>query len=292
MYTILVTGSRGFIGSHLAASLLADGHTVVEADRAMGIDLCNPDVVMSLPDVDYVVHLAAHNGTKHFYNRPFSVIRDNILPTQYLLERYAADVTRFVFAGSCESYAGAVDYFDYPVPTDEQVPLVITDVTNPRWSYGGSKLLNELQVTAAWEQLSQEYAIIRYHNVYGPGQRDHFIPEFYSRAKEGDLVLHGWDNTRSFMYVSDAVRVTKEIMFGLQARNEIINVGVNDEVYIKDVAELILEVAGIGGMIKLMPAPDGSVKRRCADLTKLQKLCNLDNQVELKEGIRLTLESL
>jgi nucleoside-diphosphate-sugar epimerase len=289
---ILVTGSSGFLGQHLVPALETQGHVVVRADRTDGCDLTVKANVDSLPDVDIVVHLAAHNGTKHFYNRPLDVVRDSVLPTQYLLDRYAGQVKRFVFTGTCESYAGAVDLFDYPVPTDEQVPLVISDVTNPRWSYGGSKIVNEIQCVAAHAQLGQEYAIIRYHNVYGPGQVDHFIPEFYERALIGDLTLHGWENTRSFMYISDAIEATCRVIFEQPFANQIINIGVDDEISIQDLAIQILREAGISGDVVCMPAPEGSVKRRCGAIDKFHSLTDFEAKITLPEGIRSTLESL
>lgn len=289
---ILVTGSRGFIGQHLCKKLDGLGYHVIEADRKLGFDLSNIDDVQHLPDVDIVVHLAAFNGTKHFYERPFDVVRDNLLPTHYLLERYAGKVKRFIFTGTCESYAGAVDTFAWTVPTDETVPLVINDVTNPRWSYGGSKLANEIQIIAAHHQLKQDYTIIRYHNVYGPGQVDHFIPEFYQRAKLGDLTLNGWDNTRSFMYIDDAVDATIKIIFSDICKNQIINVGVNEEKSIKEVAEIICKEAGISGKLILNDAPRGSVKRREGDITKLKSLIDFNPSTTLEQGIKLTLESL
>lgn len=289
---ILVTGSRGFIGQHLCRKLDELGYHVIEADRKLGFDLSNLEDIKLLPDVDIVVHLAAFNGTKHFYERPFDVVRDNLLPTQYLLERYAGKVERFIFTGTCESYAGAVDTFNWPVPTDETVPLVINDVTNPRWSYGGSKIANEVQVIAAHHQFKQDYSIIRYHNVYGPGQVDHFIPEFYHRAKLGDLTLNGWENTRSFMYVSDAVDATIKIMFGESCKNQIINVGVNEEKSIKEIAEIICKQSGITGELVLKDAPRGSVKRREGDVTKLKNLTDFESKISLQHGIKLTLDSL
>jgi UDP-glucose 4-epimerase len=288
---ILITGSSGFIGQHLCPALQSQAHEIIKADRTHGIDLTDPSQVQALPEVDMVVHLAAHNGTRHFYERPLDVIRDAVLPTQYLIDRYQGKVQRFVFTGTCESYAGAVDLFDWPVPTDERVPLVVSDVTNPRWSYGGSKIVNELQVTAAWSQHGMPYSIIRYHNVYGPGQRDHFIPEFLDRARTGDLTLKGWENTRSFMYVSDAIDATMAVMFSDACRNEIVNIGVDDEIAIRDMAKIILEEAGISGELVLEPAPPGSVKRRCGDVSRLTQLIGFQAKVDIRSGIRKTLAS-
>jgi nucleoside-diphosphate-sugar epimerase len=290
MKTILVTGSEGFIGSHLCYALDVMGYNVLEVDRRNGPDLTKG--CTKFPDVDIVVHLAAFNGTKYFYQQPYDVIRDNVMSTQYLLDRYAGKVERFIFSGSCESYAGTVDTFDWPVPTDESVPLTVSDVTNPRWSYGGSKILNELQVQAAHHQFGQEFTTIRYHNIYGPGQQDHFIQEFYQRARSGDLTLHGWSNTRSFMFITDAIRATIAVMNSDACKNQTINVGVNDERSIKDVAEIILKHAGITGDLILEPAPEGSVTRRQADVSKLHSLVEFRAEVSLEQGIKATLDSL
>lgn len=286
MKTILITGSRGFIGKHLCRKLDNLGHHVIEADKELGFDLCDPDDVKHLPDVDIVVHLAAFNGTKYFYQLPYDVVRTNVLSTQNILDRYVGKVERIIFSGSCESYAGAVDLFDWPVPTAEDVPLVVSQIKNPRWSYGGSKIVNELQIISAGLQLGQDYSIIRYHNVYGPGQRDHFIPEFIERVKNGIYELEGWSNTRSFMYIDDAVDATVDIIFNKRCRDEIIHVGVNDQRSIKDVAEIILEEMNIDAELVLKGAPDGSVSKREPDIRKLIELTGFYPKVDLRQGIR------
>jgi len=263
MFKILITGSSGFIGQHLLHYLRVQGYTVIPADIKDGIDLTQEHVVKNLPDVDIVIHLAAYNGTKHFYDKPFDVIRNSVLPTQYLLERYSGKVKRFIFAGTCESYAGAVDIFDWPVPTDETVPLVVGDVKNPRWSYGGSKIVNELQVIAAHEQLGQEYTIIRYH---------------------------GYLNTRSFMYIDDAVEATRLIIESDKIKNQIINVGNDKEIKILDVANMILDLIDVKSPLVLYPEPLGSVKRRCPDIKKLKSL-GFKSKITLLQGLMKVMES-
>jgi len=287
---ILVTGSEGFLGKHLCKYLTNKGHQVVAADKKNGIDLGNKDTVMALPDVDIVFHAAAFNGTKHFYQTPYSVIRDNILPTQFLLDRYAGKCDNFIFTGTCESYAGAIDTFDFKVPTNEKVPLVVSDIYNPRWSYGGSKIVGELMCVAALVELNQGYTIIRYHNVYGPGQVDHFIPEFATRAETGNTELYGYSNTRSFMYVTDAIEITEKLLY--TPLNQAINVGTEDEVSIKQVAQMILDYKNISTDLILKPSPPGSVTRRCPDITLLKSLFNFEPKVSLVDGLKLTLDSL
>lgn len=287
---ILVTGSEGFIGKHLCNYLTDKGHQVVPVDKKNGIDLSNKDTVLALPDVDIVFHAAAFNGTKHFYQTPYSVIRDNILPTQFLLDRYAGKCDNFIFTGTCESYAGAIDTFDYTVPTNEEVPLVVSDIYNPRWSYGGSKITGELMCVGANVELNQGYTIIRYHNIYGPGQVDHFIPEFANRTETGNTELYGHNNTRSFMYITDAIEITEKLLY--TPLNQAINVGSEDEVSIEQVAQMILDYKNISTDLILRSAPHGSVTRRCPDITLLKSLFNFTPKVNLHDGLRMTLDSL
>jgi nucleoside-diphosphate-sugar epimerase len=285
---VLLTGATGFIGSELSNALEQAGYTLIRAGRTNGVDLTDPDSVNALPDVDVVVHLAAL--TTQSYDRPSDVLRTNLLSTQYLIDRYAGKIQRFVLASTSETYASTVSLFDWPVPTNETVPLSIEDVTNPRWSYAASKIANELQVTAAHKQLGMAYTIIRYHNTYGPGQQDQFIPDFIQRARAGNLLLNGWDSTRSFMYIDDVVAATVKIIQEPRCINEIINVGSEDERNIKQVAEIILDRMGMTGELALIASPPGSVVRRCADLTKMKSLIDFVPRVTLEQGIAKILD--
>lgn len=294
---ILVTGTSGFIGQHLAPALAARGHEVIGVDRRSSCDLPGVKHIQhdlarncrDLPTVDMVIHLAAFNGTKHFYTQAYNVIRDNTLPTINLLDRYQHTGIRFFYAGTPESTAGATDLFGYPIPTDENCPLVVADPRNLRWSYAGSKALGEQAVIAS----GLPWTVIRYNNIYGPGQRDHFVSEFWERASKGVYQLYGYDNTRTFMYVADATEAVCRLVEMEESRNEIVNVGGDQEITIQQAAEVILEVMGQGGQeIELHPAPAGSALRRCPDTTKMKQLTGMVNLTDLHTGMRQTIRSL
>ena len=294
---ILVTGSSGFIGTHVANYLHTHGYTVIGIDRNLPTEPTNfqfihHDLTTScnnLPDVDIVIHLAAFNGTKYFYSQPLDVIKQNIVPTINLLEHYQGKIKRFIYAGSPESTAGATDFFNYPIPTDEKCPLVVIDPTNLRWSYAGSKSLSEQATIAS----GIPYTIIRYNNIFGPGQVDHFISEFYNRIQQGIYELYGWKNTRTFMYISDAVEATAKLINEPLAENQIVNVGGTQEVSIIEVAKFMLDSLGIVDQhIVCKDAAVGSASRRCPDVSKLKALINFEAKVSWQEGMIQTLREL
>lgn len=287
----LVTGSAGFIGKNLVKKLLKNNDIVYSIDRqSIGFKhkrlkhkTCDITKQKNFPKVDVVFHLAAFNGTKFFYEKPLDVVNDNFNSTLNLVNFYRKNKCRlFVYAGSPESIAGTTDYFKMPLPTKENYPVVIEDVQNPRWSYATSKALSELTVANS----GIKYCILRYHNVYGPGQKDHFIPDFISRCKKGQYILNGFDNTRSFMYIDDAVEATEMIIKNKKCVNQIINVGNDNEIKIIEVAKIILKMLGKKVKIKLMPAPKGSVKRRRPDLTKLRDVFKYQSKIGIEQGLR------
>jgi UDP-glucose 4-epimerase/UDP-glucuronate decarboxylase len=136
------------------------------------------------------------------------------------------------------------------------------------------------------------FQILRFHNIYGPGQHDHFIPEFVNKIKSGDFTLQGGNETRAFCYVSDALRATLELMSAPGAINQIINVGNDAETSIQTVAEIIVKCLNMDKNISISNGIPGSVPRRCPDITLLKKLISWQPKVTLEDGIRLTLESL
>jgi len=282
-----LTGSHGFIGSHYYKYLQKQNAHVVPYDKKIrGEDLADKNTTKLLPDYDIVIHLAATNGTKLFYEQPTDVLINNTLPTINLIERYKNNNTKFVFASTCEIFNGAVDADYYHIPTDEQVPVMFNDITNPRWSYSIPKALGENLVANS----GLDYLIIRYFNVYGPGQVDHFISEFVERCKRGEYYIKG-DDTRSFCYIDDAIEMTHRLV--TSTSNKTIHVGNDNEVKISVVAKLIMGIMGINPeRLEITAGPAGSAKRRCPDTTLVQMLTGFNNYTSLETGLRKTVESL
>jgi UDP-glucose 4-epimerase len=307
----LVTGAAGFIGYALADRLASRGDVEVvcvdcfvrgEADAAyealgarpnvtrIDCDLTDPAAVEALPDVDVIFHMAALNGTQNFYERPFEVVRHCTLPTLNLLSRYAGSpVQRFVYAGTSEAYASTVTRFGWPVPTAEDVPLSFDDPSNVRWSYGASKMHGEVAVFAAAAQTGLKHSVIRYHNAYGPRMGDkHVVPDFLIRGRKGEYVLYGWEDTRAFIYIDDAVTATIAIAETPACEGEIVNIGAVRETRIDELGRLMMDAAGWTGEIALQPSPKGSVKRRAPDTSKLTRLTGFQETWTLEDGLKVT----
>lgn len=259
---IIITGSDGFIGTHLKEYLVSEGHEVFCFDRSRGIDLCKNKV--NFPKADVIYHLAATNGTKHFYNSPSNVLKNNTL-LNFVFDDYMEKYpqTEFFFSSTCEIFNGAVDVFDWPVPTDETVPAVFHDTSNPRWSYSMPKIIGENYLLNRYSNVK----IIRYFNIFGEKQKDHFISEFVSRCSEKhEIELYG-DDTRAFCHVADAAKMTAALC---GKSTGVYNIGCPNEYRVSDVARKILKILGMNDKkLIIHPSPIGSVSRRCPDVSKI-----------------------
>lgn len=307
---VLVTGSGGFLGYHLSKKLVSledyevygiDNFSRYPMDKLyeeltkderfhhLEIDLNIPFANQSLPKFDYVFHFAALNGTGNFYTQPFSVIKAGILPTINLLDFLTTSKPKkIIYAGTSESYAGAIEIFDYIVPTPEEVPLVVSDVKNPRWSYAAAKTLSEVTVASVAQAEDFNFNIVRFHNVYGPRMgKSHVIPELMLRFKRNDFTIFGGQNSRSFIYVDDAVDALILLLNDSKLINEIVNIGNEDLIRIYELAILIQETLQIQGEIIDEGAPSGSPMLRCPDTKRLRSI-GYKCKVELKEGLQKT----
>jgi nucleoside-diphosphate-sugar epimerase len=296
----LITGGGGFIGSALANELVSRGDDVVAFDRfsrgkesrlADGVvaypgDIRSPgEVEKAASGCDTIWHLAYIQGTQTFYAEPREVIDVALRGILNVLD--VAEGKDFFLISSSEVYQEPPSF-----PTDETVPLVVPDVTNPRYSYGGGKIASEVATLAHADRLNRA-VIVRPHNIYGPDMgTDHVIPQFAARMRdyvEIDFPIQGtgWES-RSFCYIDDCVDGLLTLYKKGEDRN-VYHLGNPDEEWtISDLAELI------GGYfqreIRVVPgeAPKGSPTRRLPDIGKLAAL-GYKPKVDLGDGLAKTL---
>lgn len=316
MRRIIVTGGSGFIGYHLANYLsesknnevtIIDNHARGKADEMFNKLVSRENVIFLKEDLteknfysklsgryDEIYHLAAINGTKNFYERPYEVLRVGILSLMNVLEWCNKDnCGAFLFSSSSESYAGTVNNFsnDNPnfIPSDENIPLMIDDVMNPRWSYGGSKIAGELLTVNYCRNVGVPFKIIRYHNVYGIRMGyDHVLPEFFRRIYEkvNPFPIYGGRETRAFCAVEDAVKATEKVMLSEKCNGEIIHVGNSSrEIKIIDLLNLVFDITNFHPTVDERPAPKGCVMRRCPNTDKLFNLTGFKAQISLEESL-------
>ncbi len=307
----LVTGAAGLIGFELTAQLLAEGKEVIALDvflkggeqDLIGLakqypkqlqwfraDLTNPDSFKNIQGpFEAIFHFAAIVGVRYVNEHPYETSRVNLLSTIHVLD-FANRVGcgAFVFASSSENYASAVEKGWVPLPSPEEVPLCIGDIRLPRWSYAASKLAGEAAVLGAASEFGRfRPVVIRFHNVYGLRMGPtHVIPEFLDRAQQrvDPFPIYGFDATRSFLYVEDAIRGVR-LAQEKGSTTPIFNVGSPIEVSIGDLVEKVFEVSGYHPKIQKFPAPPGSVTRRVPDISKLLKL-GFSPRISLKEGLQ------
>jgi nucleoside-diphosphate-sugar epimerase len=305
----LVTGGSGFLGSALVRRLVENGARVRVLDNhwrghprrlaavAGRIELVTGDIrdaettARAVEGVDCVAHLGAINGTRFFYEQPELVIDVAIRGTLNVIDACRRhDVRRLVVASSSEAYQSPD-----VVPTPENVPLVVPDVLNPRYSYGGSKLAAELIAFNYGRTGFDRVVVFRPHNVYGPDMGfEHVIPELSLRAAaaiaasapRGPVrfpIKGDGRQTRAFIHIDD---FTDGLVTVIE-RGEHLNVyhiGNPEEVSIDALARLIFRQFGREPSFDHEPAPAGETRRRCPDIGKLQAL-GFAPRIALAQGL-------
>lgn len=288
---ILVTGGNGFIGKHVTKHFGGYNADLPDHDITNHFDTVNLSWGITWKTI---IHLAYINGTELFYTIPEEVLRVAVLGITNALELAVADnVDEFILASSSEVYQTPTI-----VPTPEDVPLIVPDVMNPRYSYGGGKIIAELMTINYGRKWLKKAMIFRPHNVYGPGMTPKhvigsFITRMLSTQKSGRIeefgIIGTGEETRSFVYVEDLVRGI-DIIKNNGTHLNVYNIGTQDEIRIIDLARLIAERLHIK-IERFKPTEGhlGGTNRRCPDISKIKKL-GYQPKVSLIDGIDRTIE--
>ena len=298
----LVTGSAGFIGSHLSAALLDTGATVTgidcftdyyarslkEANLATVRDrqgftfveaaLQETDLKALLDGVTHVFHLAAQAGVRKSWGRDFDVYtKNNIEATQRLLEALVGmPIVRYVYASSSSVYGD-----DVPLPMRENTYL------QPLSPYGVSKLAAEHLGHLYWANHGVPAVSLRYFTVYGPRQRpDMGFHRFLTAVRDGNpITVYGdGEQTRDFTFVADIVAAN--IAAAERGRpGSVYNIGGGSRVTLNHVLELIGKVTGKTVAIRREPEQKGDMRHTYADSSAARRDLGFDPKVGLENGL-------
>ncbi len=292
----LLTGGTGFIGSALVRRLVGDGHRVRVLDndwrgasrRVQDLlgdieltagDVRDPAAVRAAAaGVDSVVHLAYVNGTEFFYSRPELVLEVAVKGMTNVIDACLAEgVGELALSSSSEVYQTPS-----AVPTDESAPLSVPDPRNPRYSYGGGKIISELMALNWGRKHFDRVLVFRPHNVYGPDMGwEHVLPQFILRMHRLDrrqprgvlrFPIQGTGTeTRAFNYIDDFVAGAVRVL----ERGEhlgIYHIGTMEEVSIAEVARKVGRWFGRQIEVVAGAPATGGTARRCPDITRVAAL--------------------
>jgi UDP-glucose 4-epimerase len=307
----LITGGAGFIGSHLAERLLADGqHVTIIDDLSTGRlenikplesnprfrsaieDIRNIHVMDRLvSECDVIYHLAAAVGVQKIISEPIGTIEVNIGGTEVVLKTARRYRKKVLIASTSEIYGKGARF-----PFHEDDDRVMGPTTRSRWSYAASKAIDEFLALAYHKEVDLPVIIFRLFNTVGPrqtGQYGMVVPRFVQSAlaNEPILVYGDGEQQRCFCNVRDVV----EAIFGLgqtpQAVGQVFNIGSNEEVTILQLAERVRQRASSQSEIKFVPYEQAyeagfeDFRRRVPSLDRIQQTLEWGPTTPLDETI-------
>ncbi len=300
---ILITGGAGFIGSHLSDFLLGQGHRVIAMDNLSTGTVDNiahirdPKFTFFQYDVtnyiyvegplDYVLHFASPASPIDYLQLPIQTLKVGALGTHKALGLAKAKGAKFLIASTSETYGD---------PLVHPQPETYWGNVNPiglRGVYDEAKRFAEAITMAYHRYHNLDTKIVRIFNTFGPRMRKNdgrAVPTFINQALTGeDISVFGdGSQTRSFGYISDLVAGIYKLM--LSEENEPTNIGNPQEMTVKDMAELIIELTGSRSRIVYKELPEDDPKVRQPDISKARRVLGWEPETPVRDGLVKTVE--
>jgi dTDP-glucose 4,6-dehydratase len=304
MATCLVTGGAGFLGSHLCDELLRRGHRVICVDNLetgslaniehirvpefthLNLDIITPYFVDD-EQIDFVYHLASPASPIDYLRLPLHTLKVGSHGTHHTLGLAKKHRARFLIASTSEVYG------DPKVHPQREDYWGHVNPIGPRGVYDEAKRYAEALTMAYHRQQGLDTAIVRIFNTYGPRMRPNdgrAIPTFLRQALlDRPITVFGdGSQTRSFCYVSDLV----DGLIRLQesGHHHPVNIGNPNEFTLLELAQTVIEVTGSRSDIVFEALPTDDPQVRQPDITKARDLLQWEPTVELREGLKRTIE--
>jgi len=300
---VVITGAAGFIGSHLAETLLDRGYSVIGIDNLVTGDtanishLANRDFTFLKHDVtnyiyvdgpiDFVLHWASPASPIDYLELPIQTLKVGALGTHKALGLATAKRARFVLASTSEVYGDPLEH-----PQKETYWGNVNPI-GPRGVYDEANRFAEAMTVAYHRSHGVDTKIVRIFNTYGPRMRlndGRAVPAFASQAlRNEDVTVFGdGTQTRSFTYITDLVEGIIALM--LSAEHGPINIGNPHEMTITEIAATIIRMTGSKSRIIYKPLPTDDPKQRRPDITLARTLLKWEPKVALDEGLIHTLD--
>jgi dTDP-glucose 4,6-dehydratase len=300
----VVTGGAGFLGSHLADRLLAEGHRVIVLDNLLTgrtdniahlagrkdftFIKHNVTTYIYLPGrIDYVFHFASPASPIDYLELPIQTLKVGSLGTLHTLGLAKAKGAKFLLASTSECYGDPLQH-----PQTEEYWGNVNPI-GPRGVYDEAKRFAEAMTMAYHRFHKVDTRIVRIFNTYGPRMRlrdGRVVPAFIGQALKGrPLTVFGrGQQTRSFCYVSDLI----DGIYRLSQTNfhEPVNIGNPDEFTILEFAQLVRKLTGSKSKIVYKPLPVDDPKQRQPDITRAKRLLGWTPKVKLADGLRQTID--
>jgi dTDP-glucose 4,6-dehydratase len=302
MARIVITGAAGFIGSHLAETLLDRGHSVVGIDNLLTGDtaniahLQNRDFTFIKHDVtnyiyiegpvDFVLHWASPASPIDYLELPIPTLKVGALGTHKALGLAKAKNAKFLIASTSEVYGDPLEHPQRETYWGNVNPI------GPRGVYDEAKRFAEAMTVAYHRYHGVDAKIVRIFNTYGPRMRvndGRAVPAFMSQAlRNEDVTIFGdGKQTRSFCYVSDLVEGIIKLMHS--NTNDPVNIGNPHEMTIEEIAKTIVRMTGSSSKLVYRPLPTDDPKVRQPDITRAKTLLGWEPKVTLEQGLTSTI---